>query len=362
MATFSRLKICFLAGTLGMGGAEKQLYLLCKLLRDQGVDVHVMSFTNGEHWQAPIQALGVPIHWVGKRPNKLAKILAIRKVIRYVNPDICQCQHFFTNLFAALACKGTGTKVIGAVRSNIHQEMASRNKWLCLWSLKWPNLIFANSQQAINAAPTYGVSPVRFRYLPNILDLADLPQVKPAKKDRYQIVGLGRMIALKKWDNFLRCLQTLKEQGLAVKGTLVGDGPEREALQQYAKELGLAAQDVAFAGRVKDVRPFLASSDLLLATSSLEGMPNAVMEAMACGLPVVSTSVGAVPDLISHRETGMIAEVDDVAGLSQHCTELLRNYDLRRKIGRQGRAFIQQNHAPKAVLGHLETLYEEVLA
>lgn len=359
---FSQFKICFLAGTLGQGGAERQLFLTCSLLKERGAKVHVLSLTKGEFWEQKLLNAGVPVTWVGASNSKVMRILAIRKQLKLLKPLFCQSQHFFANLYAALACKGLPIKSIGAVRSNLHLEMASRNPRLCRWSLTWPDIIFANSVHAIQNAPIYRISKERFRFFPNILKVADFPMVKPTLKSQYRILGVGRLVDLKHWHVFLEVIAELRRLGYAVEGTLVGDGPMRESLTKQAKDLGLLPNGLIFAGAVPDVRPYYATADLLLATSFLEGTPNAIMEAMACGLPVVTTNVGDIPNLIQSGIHGFLNEVDDQAGLSKHCIKLLTHFDVRRTMGHAARNFIQDTYSPETVCQRVHSLYKDLLS
>lgn len=362
MTSLANLKICFLAGTLGQGGAERQLFLHCRLLKQAGAEVHVLSLTQGSFWEKPIQNLGVPIHFVGQNSSKIGRILAIRRMLKKLRPQLCQSQHFYTNLYGYTASKGLGIIDVGAVRSNIHAEMNSRHRLICKWSLNNPTWILANSQQAIAAAPHYGRAISSIRYLPNIIQCDQFPSATHAVRKKYHILGVGRLVELKHWHIFLEVIAQLQGAGHPVQGILVGDGPQRGILEEKARDLGLDEDALQFAGAVADVKPFYATADLLLATSSLEGMPNVVMEAMACGLPVVSTRVGGIPDLIEHEIRGFLAEVDEMDRLREHCTMLLSHFALRRQMGHAGRAYVETHHSPQAVLKHLEMLYEELLA
>jgi glycosyltransferase involved in cell wall biosynthesis len=120
--------------------------------------------------------------------------------------------------------------------------------------------------------------------------------------------------------------------------TVVGGGRDLQAFTGMAdsRGLGRAARTTGWLGR-HEVRGVLGDSDVFLFPSHSEGLPNAVIEAMAAGLPVVATKVGGVPDLIRHKHNGFLVEVGDVAGMTARINELLARPDEAREIGRRGR-------------------------
>jgi len=120
--------------------------------------------------------------------------------------------------------------------------------------------------------------------------------------------------------------------------TIVGGGRDLDTFAAIVDERGLrcAARITGWLGR-HDVQRVLSESDVFLFPSHSEGLPNAVIEAMAAGLPVVATRVGGLPDLIRHRENGFLVEVGDVAGMTERISELLARPDQAQEIGQRGR-------------------------
>lgn len=115
---------------------------------------------------------------------------------------------------------------------------------------------------------------------------------------------------------------------------IVGDGPQREALEKRAAELGIAER-VRFAGNQEDVTPWLAAFDLFcLPSYANEGVPQALMQAMACGLAVVTTPVGSIREIVVDNDTGVIVPQENVPLLGAAIERLLADDDLRRTIGR----------------------------
>jgi N-acetyl-alpha-D-glucosaminyl L-malate synthase BshA len=138
---------------------------------------------------------------------------------------------------------------------------------------------------------------------------------------------------------------------------LVGDGPERSACEHLARELHLH-EFVRFLGKQTDLVPILSASDLMLMPSQSESFGLSALEAMACEVPVVSSSVGGLPELQVHGETGYIAEIGDVDRMARYAVELLSNDAKRRmfQIACRKRA-VEQFDVRKIV-----TMYEDYYA
>lgn len=105
---------------------------------------------------------------------------------------------------------------------------------------------------------------------------------------------------------------------------LVGDGPERSECERLARELEVH-KDVIFLGKQDGLTEILSSSDIFLLPSQSESFGLSALEAMACGVPVISSSVGGLPELVRHNETGFIAEFGDVQRMAKYAIDLLTN-------------------------------------
>src|SRR5688572_33469209 len=99
MRNLSSLKICFVAGTLEHGGAERQLFYMLQALCQTGASPRVLSMDRGEFWENRIKALQVPVDCVGDRPSRLARLVRVLKELWKDPPDVLQSQHFFTNAY-----------------------------------------------------------------------------------------------------------------------------------------------------------------------------------------------------------------------------------------------------------------------
>jgi glycosyltransferase involved in cell wall biosynthesis len=141
---------------------------------------------------------------------------------------------------------------------------------------------------------------------------------------------------------------------------LVGEGALREQLEQQAKNLGLAGQ-AHFLGLRADIPDVLGAMDVFVLSSDYEGNPLSVMEAMASGLPTVSTAVGGVPDLFESGKEGLMVQPGDVQGLSNAMATLLRNREARQSMGMAAARRARKNYDVSRMVQAYEELYEDLV-
>jgi N-acetyl-alpha-D-glucosaminyl L-malate synthase BshA len=141
---------------------------------------------------------------------------------------------------------------------------------------------------------------------------------------------------------------------------LIGDGPERGHGERLVATLGL--QDhVRFLGEQSDLVAFLQQSDLFLLPSENESFGLAALEAMACGVPVVASDVGGIPEVVVHGETGYLAAVGDVAGMADYARRLLADDLLRRRLSREARRVAETRFRLDPAVDRYEAVYRRVL-
>lgn len=176
----------------------------------------------------------------------------------------------------------------------------------------------------------------------------DLGQHTPAQEaaaaSTLNVVCVGRLTPAKGQRVLLQSFAALPAD-LAPKLTLVGAGPDEAALKALARELGIS-QRVTFTGPQTEaqVLAHMRAADLFCLPSFAEGIPVVLMEAMACGLPCLSTTACGIPELITHGEHGLLVRPGDVQGLAQAMASLLRDAPLRQRMGRAGRAQVQSSY------------------
>jgi glycosyltransferase involved in cell wall biosynthesis len=141
---------------------------------------------------------------------------------------------------------------------------------------------------------------------------------------------------------------------------IVGDGPLRAELQERARSLG-AGERVHFVGRQDDVAAWLASGDIFVLPSLFEGMPLAVLEAMAAGLPVIATDVGGTNEIVQHEQTGLLVAPRSSQALAHGIGRLAADPALSRRIALAGQALARQEFSETNMLCQLQHTYDELL-
>jgi glycosyltransferase involved in cell wall biosynthesis len=148
------------------------------------------------------------------------------------------------------------------------------------------------------------------------------------------LVCCARLSPSKGVDVLLEAMYWLMRSGKRCECIVVGDGPLRERLQEQAIHLGVRPH-VHFEGFKEDVRPYLHSADVFVLTSYQEGMPIAVLESMACGLPCVVTDVGGTAEAVSHMKEGLLVKPGSAQDVAEALAYLLEHADERNRMARQ---------------------------
>ncbi len=176
------------------------------------------------------------------------------------------------------------------------------------------------------------------------------------------IVGLfGRLAPPKDPGLFIRVFATIAASIPQARALVVGDGPERPAMERSARKLGIVDR-VVFTGWTADMAGAYAAIDLLMLTSQAEGYALTALEAMATGTPVVATRIAGVEEVVDDGRTGLLADPGDAAGLAGAAILVLRDEKFRARLAEAGREEAAGRFASSASASRLEALYREALA
>lgn len=286
-----------------------------------------------------------------------------RRILRQERPDVLVLYGARANLLGRLA--GRAIPVVSALRSTFVDEHGTQAAaWLDRITFCRVHVCVSNSRAAVERLRQRGYPAARLAYVPNGVDLSDFGAIsRTAARQHYGtdpsrpvVACVANLKRVKAHDVLLDASRRLKSDGVDHELWLIGDGPERRQLEQRVSVLDLQST-VRFLGTIPDVPQRLAAADMAVLASRWEGMPTAVIEAMASGLPIVATRVGEVPSLVSDGVFGTLVAPDDADALAQALGELLRDRPRRELWGSRARQAAEE-YSMASVIGQYERLFD----
>ncbi|MCW5960601.1 MAG: glycosyltransferase family 4 protein [Pyrinomonadaceae bacterium] len=353
------MKVSFLAGTLGLGGAEKQLFFMLRAARELGISLSVLCLTKNEAFQTKIESLDIPVTWVGKHESRFRRLVTIIRRLKQEQPDIIQSSHFYTNIYAGAAGRILGKKSIGAVRSDLRSEIAEHG-FLGRWQMRLPEFLITNSSVATRNAIKRGFSEEKIATVRNVVDR---PKSRGSTTNDRPLTFLfaGRLDELKRPDKFVDLAAVLleKHRSIQLRFMIAGDGSLRSKLEDQAVALGIGQKQLQFLGACGNMTDIYNKSDVLISTSVREGTSNVILEAMSHSIPVVATKIGGTPELLAD-DRGILIKADDRNELISAAEKLMFSPELRKNLGALGRLYVDENHSLKYLQNQLSGIYKRL--
>lgn len=377
------LRIAYIASSLRPGGSERQmLALAARLPRDRfQVDFITLSdegiyadaarqlgarvFSLGE--TAPAGTSG--IKRIGRRITKTLRLLALIRRGRYAIVDAWMHP---TYELVALTRPLTGVPIVVTGRRNIREPgtgLARAQQVVERLARRMSDAIVANSEAvATNTRSLEGTGPPAVSVIRNGVE--PLPPMSDGER-----LGLRRSWGLEADDLVIGCVanyRDVKRHAVLIAGfaaisarfpqarlVLVGDGPLRHSLERDVRERGLENR-VRLHGSEPDARAIYGAFDIVALTSRNEGLPNALLEASAAGLPIVATAVGGIPEIVLDGLTGLLLPVDDAPAVAVALARLCEDPDLRARLGAAARDRVGQEYGMDRFVRSFERLYESL--
>jgi len=342
-------RILILIGEMGSGGAEQQMCYYLQAMDRERYQPHlvVWNYQESDVNVARVRAMGVPIRGYPIEQSSLQKLYRFASLVRTLKPEIVHCFSDYLNFAAFFGARAGGAIAVGAIRGeiNLTELMESRPVFWRL-SSSLPRHQISNSHSAKKAMVQRAkwFAPKQTLVVPNALDL-DRYRVAPVPKSPpFPILGIGSLVSCKRWDRVLKVAAELKRRDIPCVVQIAGDGPLREELEALRSAMGVTER-VQFLGYRKDIPDLIASAGCIVHTSDSEGLPNALMEAMASGRAVVATDVGDVSRLIENGKTGFVVPANDSEALLSRIIEMIADVNIAERLGLAARDYARRNFA-----------------
>jgi len=351
-------KILYILSVLERGGTEQQLYNLIKHMKPNAT---LVSIGGSGPWEQEFRDLGIEVIPLKRRGKAdVSRIFQLVRIIRSGDYDIV---HMFIDnvpgIYGHLAVLIAGhPRFITGERASILAQPAWYRSFKRLF-LRRVRCITVNSQKSFNLLVDLKLAkPAQVRYIPNGIDL-DRFIPKTQESNPLTIGMVGSLRAVKNPTLFVHAAARILQQQPDVRFMHIGGGEMLTEMRALAHHLHID-HAVTFCGLRTDVPDLLRQFDIFVLTSNSEGTPNAIMEAMAVGLPVVATDVGDVGKFIIPGENGYIVPTGDLDHLVERIEALIVNADLRRRMGQVSRERIQAYGLSQMAVQY-EAVYAQVM-
>lgn len=387
-----RIRVLRVIARLNMGGPALHVAYLSAGLQDRGYDTTLVagSLALGEESMAGVaEGLDVPIVTIPELHREISPIRDLRAVyhladlIREVRPHILHTHTAKAGTIGRLAARLLGDAGPPIVVHTFHGHVlrgyfdpvrSNAFRLLERWLARQSTALIAVSPEVRDDLVSLGVAPAeKFEVVRLGIELdqrvgengfeaarAETRRALGIPDDRFVVGWIGRMTAVKRTGDVLQAVRRLREQGVDAVLCMVGDGPDREMVEQRAHELGIV-RDSLFLGYQDEVADYYAAFDALILPSANEGTPVSAIESLAGGRPVVATRVGGVPDVVRDGVDGFLVEPGDVDAMADRLARLAADPPLRHRMGEAGRASVHERYSVERLLDDVDRLYRTLL-
>ena len=368
-----KTKILYLITGLKIGGAEIILYDSVKNLDKKRFEPVVVSIIPIAEIGERIQKLGIKVLSLNAR-FKCNPFIFFRLILIFKKekPRILHSFLFhsiFLGRIVGRFCK------VPIIVSSIHSEYMGgflRNRLLRITNSLDDVVTIVSQKAAETMIKLKTVSANKLLVIYNGIDLnkfifqdkkvkEEIRKELNLKKDDKVLISVGRLFEAKGYPYLIEAIKILKKKHPDIKLLVLGDGPEGKKIKEHIKELKLE-KNILLLGQKESISEYLNASDVFVMSSLWEGLPIALLEAMAGGLPVVATRVGGVPEVVEDVKSGFLVELKNPRGLAEKIVKMLEmSEEERRKMGERGRKIVEKKFSIERMIKEYENLYQKLL-
>ena len=351
-------RILFVSTSTTVGGAEKTLHTLATSLDSKNHQVAgVVSLKPEGEYARRLKTSGFRVETLGlDRAPRLSDASRLAEIIARERPDVVHAFMYQAIQLCRLA--KTKTSVPFKLISSPRVHYRTRSFWTLLIDRALKNrddLLISECESSreflIN---NLGYDPKKIRTIRNGVDLPGERQKQRVNPNDLLIAAVGRLDKQKGFATLIEAMSRLKTSNL--RCVILGDGPERARLEALVRKLELGDR-VQLPGERGDIASRLAACDIYCLPSLWEGLPNALLEAMALGLPVVASNVDGVPEAVEDGKTGLLVAPSDPVALAKALEKLAVDPALRASLGATARASVGKRFTVRRMIDSYQEAY-----
>jgi glycosyltransferase involved in cell wall biosynthesis len=372
------IRVAYVVHTFDMGGLERFISRLANGLDRERFQPLIICLNRNGTAAAWLESADIPVIELHKRRgNDLRLLPRFARVLRDQRVDIVQSHNWGTLLESLAARRLARTPVHfhaerGTIGGTLKNDWKARLRRMALrWAARRVSGIITNAASIRNRLRAEcGIPEQKVTVIANgVPRLERCLESRAAIRQRLGIAetafvagSIGRLVGVKDFPNALNAMGRLVQNGCGLHFILVGDGPDRPALESQIRQLGLDSH-VHLVGEQTDIASWLSAFDAYVNCSVSEGMSQAIIEAIALGLPLVVTDVGDNAAIVSKSEPcGIVVPASDCVALAEALERLASDASLRERLAVAAQRRFESNHSLPAMLEAYNTLYSTLFA
>lgn len=353
-------------------GPEKTVINECLALAERGWECTLINIWEEEDIPFTEKAIAAGVSYrCLTTPKKLdfAVIKRLRDIFRDSKAELVHSHGYKADLYSLLSAFNIQVPLVTTVHGWTSENLKVRfYERLQVFIWRYFQKVICVSKAYREVARSYNVPEKKLLVIYNGIKKKSQDMVESKSKvcDRLKISDqkiviaiIGRLGIEKGHKDFLNAARAILQKRDDVVFVIIGDGAERERLEQYSRDLGID-RDVLFTGHRDDVNVLYCGIDIVGMTSVREGTPNVLLEAMLNEIPVVAMSVGGIPEVIENEEQGILVEPSDVESFTHGLERLISDSKLRKDIGLAARNRIEEAFLFSGRIGNMMELYNGI--
>jgi L-malate glycosyltransferase len=346
------------------GGTQRQFLEVLRGLDRSRFSPHVACFDAEGAWFARVRDLDVPVAVFPirgfARPEAGRALYAFRRWCTERRLSMVHTWEIYSNIFGLSGAILAGVPVRIGSRRGLNPDRRRGLRLMQRMAYTTAHLVVANSDAAGRQLRVEGVRASKIVVARNGLDL-DAFGARTYRQRPRRILMTAGLRPIKGLDVLVQAAAHITAKVRDVEFIIVGEGPDREPALRQARDLGVADR-FSFLGHREDVPALLSSADIFVLPSRSEAFPNAVLEAMAAGLPVVASAVGGIPEVVADGHTGRLVPPDDPSALARALVGMMNDPGGAAALGQAGRRVVEEQYSLPAMIARFEQLYVSALA
>lgn len=351
--------------SLGIGGSEVLARDIAACLKRDGLAPAVAALEKGGALEKDFEALGIPFYVAGRKPGEyLSAMWRLYRFFRKLRPDVVHTHHLYELFYSVLGAKLVGARLVHTEHERFSLRGRKARLYLKVLSHFCDRITTVAEEVTEYIHREVGVGREKLLTIGNGVDL-ERYKARPSGLSRKALglsegdrvaVNVARLERVKDHDTLLDAFGAVRRADSSARLLIVGDGGMRAHLEERCKALSLSGC-VKFLGARRDVPEILALSDVFVLSSVEEGLPIAILEAMASAKPVVSTGVGGIGGVVEDGVSGLLVQPGSPSGLAAAIKRVFDDRDYARSLGQRGRAIMEERFDFKDTIDMYRKVY-----